>query len=1126
VCGLIAVLPAYDTVGSTDELTSETRAALAALGDATETLAGAGSAGATRSALHELRDALRRLVRVLTTTTANHLLVVDSGLRAETAEHVDAAGRRLQATAAMLDHDRPDWSADEVERLQSALRQAQDLVWTAREDRLRAAERVLVLAGGGDVPFGAATAYFALDTVLESLDRLEVRGRDSAGVHLWIQLDAADLAALPAGIERDDTLFRSGAVRRLAGGVSVVYKTAAMIGRLGDNVRALRDQITADTVLREVLRLPSARVSVVAHTRWASVGKVSQPNAHPLNSVVPNDETASRYVIGALNGDIDNYLELSATAHLAPDPDITTDAKLIPVLIGRRLAAGATDAGQVFHECLRSFRGSMAIAVQADTDPDTLLLGVKGGGQGLFVGLSPVGYVVASEVFGLVSQAGSYLRIEPDAAEDANWAVVSVNLRGNGALAGIREIDRDGNAREVAESALRTPEVATRDVTRGDHERYLEKELAEAPAAFRKTLRGRIHDRDGQLSLYLPESTLPASIREELRDGSIDEIVVIGQGTAAVAASGVAQIMESLVGSRVRVRSMPASELSAWHLHRDLSRTCVIPVSQSGTTTDTNRTVDLVRERGARVIAIVNRRESDLVTKSDGVLYTSDGRDIEMAVASTKAFYAQVAAGMLLGVGIAKELGMLDEHAEDNQLRLLVEMPDKLAEVERNRDAIATVAERTACRYRYSAVLGSGPNRIAAAEVRIKLSELCYCGVSADAVEDKKHIDLSAESLVLVCAAGTPVTQMQDLVKEVDIFAAHRNQPVMIIDEGTAGLWSTDLVIEVPPTHPALAWVLSTAAGHYFAYYSARAIEAAGDDLRFALTALDATESGGVAAASARLATFVADAELGRYRGVLSSDTALHLVKARWLLDGVLPAEQLFPELAGKVDPSEIVRQMLTAGIDELTRSIDSVKHQAKTVTVGTSRSGVDLFDNTLTKAALDLGTDRACLSYGTLVALRDYSGVTAEVRGAVRYAVSGTPSEHRIRTLRKTGIAADLASRADGGTVLSGTKKLAVDTRTVRLERGQSDGRLVLIIPEQSGSRIAGITLLHIDLAERATAEALLAALSHQGSRLPELQAAITERDLPFVPKELAELAPETVLLAPIDTVAATVGH
>ena len=108
-----------------------------------------------------------------------------------------------------------------------------------------------------------------------------------------------------------------------------------------------------------------------------------------------------------------------------------------------------------------------------------------------------------------------------------------------------------------------------------------------------------------------------------------------------------------------------------------MSDTLVVAISQSGTTTDTNRTVDLVRARGAAVIAIVNRRNSDLVEKADGVLYTSDGRDVEMSVPSTKAFYAQVAAGFLLAMALAEAPGRRDRPpAAADLLAGLRELPD------------------------------------------------------------------------------------------------------------------------------------------------------------------------------------------------------------------------------------------------------------------------------------------------------------------------------------------------------------------------------------------------------------------------------------------------------------------
>ncbi len=110
-------------------------------------------------------------------------------------------------------------------------------------------------------------------------------------------------------------------------------------------------------------------------------------------------------------------------------------------------------------------------------------------------------------------------------------------------------------------------------------------------------------------------------------------------------------------GCSVTMDPLTATELSGFGLDADMSDTLVVATSQSGTTTDTNRTVDLAAARGALVIAIVNRRQSDLVDKSDGVLFTSDGRDVEMSVASTKAFYSQVAACFLLAFAIAARAG-------------------------------------------------------------------------------------------------------------------------------------------------------------------------------------------------------------------------------------------------------------------------------------------------------------------------------------------------------------------------------------------------------------------------------------------------------------------------------------
>ncbi len=574
---------------------------------------------------------------------------------------------------------------------------------------------------------------------------------------------------------------------------------------------------------------------------------------------------------------------------------------------------------------------------------------------------------------------------------------------------------------------------------------------------------------------------------------------------------------------------MPATELSAAHLPADMSAVCLIAVSQSGTTTDTNRAVDLVRERGAAVLAIVNRRDSDLAHKCHGVLYTSDGRDVEMAVASTKAFYSQIATGVLLGLQIAKSWGHLRAEAEHDLLVGLQEMPGHLAAVRELTPEI-TAAARAATAYRSWGVVGSGLNRVAAAEVRIKLSELCYRTVSTDALEDKKHIDLSAEALIIVCAACTPPPQLRDMAKEIEIFAAHRNAPVVIADVDVDIPWASGHVIRVPRAHPALAWLLSTAVGHLLAYEAARAIDELALPLRLALAGLEervdagATRFTDIAEVTDPVEEFLSGVAAGRMRGVLSPEHALALAEVLLLIRGnnlVLPMP---PDGAG--EPLDHVRDRLTAAVEELTRSIDSVKHQAKTVTVGTSRDDSDLLDNLLITELVKAGGEAGRFTYPVLLALRAYAALVDEVTGAVRYRIDRAAGPATIQVVAKSGSVAAVASRADQGTTLSGTKRYAVDSRAVRLVRGRRDDKLVLMVPEQIGAHVSGLTLLHVRLVPTAPAAVLAAALDATGTRLAELTAAVTELDQVFDQAALERMPAETVLIAPIPEVAAQLAH
>ncbi|MDX1383066.1 MAG: SIS domain-containing protein, partial [Thermoanaerobaculia bacterium] len=633
MCGIVAVLGSprgLDPPPPDALLKSLTTAVSALPGPSSDFGMWAGSLAESATDLQALNAPLRSSAGV-------RLLVAEEGLCRDLAAVLDRADSRLGELEARLDEVGEELDTATLETINSGLVRSRDLIWALARDRIGHADRVRSLAGGASDP-AVVAGLSTLEVVMSALDRLEVRGRDSAGVHVFVDGCHAsglnvDLGELLTRRELDP-LFTSGAVRRAGDeSMSFAFKAAAEIGELGDNGRRLRREIADDRLLATCLEAGSG-ISVLGHTRWASVGVISEANAHPLN----HEEAGGSgpYVVAALNGDVDNYQELLEAESLRLPAEITTDAKVIPVLMSRRLGEGHS-LEEAFRSTVASFRGSVAIAAQSAVEPDRLLLALRGSGQALYVGLLDGAFVVASEPYGLVEQTSRYLRLDgetpgnPDSPEGSRGQIVILDRRAAGSLAGIRRVAYDGTELPVSDDEIQRAEITTRDIDRGDFPHFLLKEIHQAPASFRKTLRGKIRPvGDGGWEVRLGPEILPADVVAALRAGDIRRLVVIGQGTAAIAGRAVARALGDLLPENgVRVESLPATELSGFALRQDMSDTLVLAISQSGTTTDTNRTVDLVRARGARVIAVVNRRGADLVDKADGVLYTSDGRDIE-----------------------------------------------------------------------------------------------------------------------------------------------------------------------------------------------------------------------------------------------------------------------------------------------------------------------------------------------------------------------------------------------------------------------------------------------------------------------------------------------------------------
>ncbi|MBS0013343.1 MAG: SIS domain-containing protein [Desulfobacterales bacterium] len=1004
---------------------------------------------------------------------------------------------------------------DVFDMVSTRIETLRDAKWSLKTELLDNMEKIRVMTPGiPELARGGLAAAQQINSVLNSIDRLEVRGRDSAGLSLMFVLEDSAYFDLESRINaaghseefsrrtnQNLLLHKSVSVRHLKNdpadpqvSVALTYKVAAEIGRLGDNIAYIRDELAADPVLQFLLIQPHRRFNVSAHTRWASVGEVNEFNCHPMDAQTRAsliEETGIIHV--SLNGDIDNYQALQKAheaAGMAYPAEITCDTKIIPVHIAGYLKKGH-DIAEAFRLAVNDFEGSHAICMQSDLAPGKLFLALKGSGQAVFVGLGPDFYIPTSEVYGFAEETPYFLKMDGEAVhKDSQGRLVSgqifvIDADSPGGLSGVTAMFYNGAPIELTDADIRKTQLTSRDIDRQDFDHYFLKEISEAPASVRRTLENRwkIINTDGRrYEIALDETTIPQALLEKITHGRIRQILFIGQGTAGVAASACANLMRYYLDEpTMRIEALKSSELSGFVLNesdgRDMSDTLLVPISQSGTTTDTNRAVDMVRKKGASSVCIVNRRDSDLTFKTSGVLYTSSGRDIEMSVASTKAFYSQIIAGAVLALYIAQTTGRRSHAFVSNEVRQMIQLPDIMEQVLSMKKQVRASANRLALQRTYWATVGSGPNKAAADEIRIKLSELCYKTISSDFVEDKKHIDLSSEPLIIVCAAGTRRSVIGDIVKDTAIFRSHKALPVVIADanEYRFDAYAED-VFRVPSVSEHFAPIVNTLVGHMWGYYAALTINEGShflhlfrEEIRETIKAyakqnLDIYEIALEKPFREKILRFYnefrkrqAENGLAPTMGINGSTNLVLLLK---YLSGRLPVADFEIDFGVKGTARnmfDLLFASLAEAINTMARPVDAIKHQAKTVTVGTSRIE-EKAEGLIFDMMQDLGFTIEHLTLNNILVIKNLQQILDHIKGWTLYRISGVnlmgePTEETtIEVVDKQGSSAAISSRAEEDRTLKGTKRIIVREGNVYMGKGRKDDRSILVIPLISG--------------------------------------------------------------------------
>lgn len=453
--------------------------------------------------------------------------------------------------------------------------------------------------------------------------------------------------------------------------------------------------------------LPDATVAI-GHTRWATNGAPSDTNAHPHTSM------DGRVAI-IHNGIIENASQLrldlqSEGYRFASSTDTEVAAKLLGKIVDVVISeTGKPDLFEAMRRLARMLEGAFTI-LAIDCRQPGLVVGARHDSP-LVVGLGEGQNFLGSDVAAFVA----YTKTAMEVAQDQVVAVTADN---------VTVTDFDGNA--VAEPTVYTVDWDASAAEKGGWDSFMDKEIHEDPAAVQRTLIGRMDDHG---TINLDEIRID---EHELK--AVDKIIVIACGTAAYAGMVAKYAIEHWVRIPVEV------ELAHEFRYRDpilTPRTLVVAISQSGETMDTLMALRHAREQGSKVLSICNTQGASIPRESDAVLYTHAGP--EVAVASTKAFVAQITAAYVLGLYLAQLKGAVFRDEIRSTLDSLKDMPAKIewvldTQAERVEQAANAMADAKSFLF-----LGRHVGYPVAMEGALKLKEIAYTFTEGFAAGELKH---------------------------------------------------------------------------------------------------------------------------------------------------------------------------------------------------------------------------------------------------------------------------------------------------------------------------------------------------------------------------------------------------
>lgn len=562
--------------------------------------------------------------------------------------------------------------------------------------------------------------------------------------------------------------------------------SAGIVGLDGDGQAVLLRQVGRVDGLEALVQAEGlANVStVIGHTRWATHGKPSVDNTHPHSN-------ADQTIFVTHNGIIENYTELKSRLQKEGyEFQSETDTEVIPNLIDHYYRQHGSFE-KAFVSMLKDIRGAYAIVAATAHEPDKLFAARLS---------SPMMISVGSDECIIASDAAAILQHTKEAIhlQDNEMVVVQPGKYR------IVDLARDKEVQRTAE----TLDSDTTQAELGDYPHFMLKEIFEAPQTIRLATLGRLNAATNSVKLGGLES-----VAVQLQ--YIDRIVIVACGTSYYAGLVGEYLLEEIAGIPVEVQLANEFKYRSEPFSRS---TALLAISQSGETADTIAALKKVEDYGVLRLGIVNSVGSTIARMTDAGVYCHARP--EQAVASTKAFIAQVMVLLLMSLKLARERSSLHR----SLLQEIEALPDKAEVVLAQAEAIKAIAEKYKD-YPDFLFIGRRYGYPCALEGALKLKEISYIHAEGYAAGEVKHGPLAMISEEFpTFALAMEGDMLEKICSNMQEIKARGGRIVAVATEGdTTVSQHADDVIYIPKTMEQTQPILAAIAMQLFSYYVATA---------------------------------------------------------------------------------------------------------------------------------------------------------------------------------------------------------------------------------------------------------------------------------------------------------------